>query len=133
MSDAVTVYRMRNDDPTTLMRVLPYQRDRANDFGFYVNLWIDGKRTTKSVKNLAAMTFPDPDNALPEPRTVLPEYPSYSFYIQNGRVRAFSERRELRSRRHPRGKQNYFSLVDYTGKRSSVRESSLLKMCEDEQ
>lgn len=127
MKDPVTVVRKVGDQFHT---VRAYPSNRASDFSFYVNIRTDKGRTTRTLRALAAETFPLPIPASGD-RITLPEYPSYVFLIDGDFVRVFRGERELRPNQHPRGRQRYFSLVDYTKKRSSVRESSLKIMCND--
>lgn len=129
MSDAVSVFKLKNGKPDP---VYPFHRKREEQC-FYVRVWFNGKRTVRSINRLAEQTFGMMAEPVCDSKIRLPEYPSYSFFVKNGHVRVFKGPREITANRHPRGKQNYFSLVDYTGKRSSVQESTLRNMCGDEQ
>lgn len=127
MSDAVSVFKLKKGKPDP---VYPFHRNRDEQC-FYVRVWCNGKRTVRSINRLAEQTFGVRSEPESDTKIRIPEYPSYAFFIKNERVRVFKGPREITANRHPRGKQDYFSLVDYTGKRSSVRESTLRIMASD--
>lgn len=129
MSDPVSLYRDRNGEITY---VVPYRRDGRNNT-FYVNIWRGGKRTTKAIDTLAVKTFPEL-YAYPEGTPIsLAEFPNYLFFFVNEDIQVFKNARRLRFRRHPRGRQDYVTLVDYTGKRAPISMGVLKIMCADEQ
>ena len=127
MADAVSVFKLKNGRPDPLY---PFRKEDEGG-GFYVRVWHKGKRTLRSVKRLAEITF----GASAEPeygeRIRIPEYPSYVFFMDDVRLRVFKGLHQLTANRHPRGKQNYYSMVNYAGKRTSVRESTIRVMAAD--
>jgi hypothetical protein len=129
MSDPVSLYRERKGE---IVYVAPYRREGRNST-FYVNIWHEGKRTTKSIDALAVATFPE-EYAYPDsPPIKLAEFPKYLFFCEGDDVQVFKNAYRLRFRRHPRGRQDYVTLVDYAGKRTTISSGALKIMCADEQ
>jgi hypothetical protein len=127
MADAVSVYKLKKGRPDPVHPI----RKNDTETGFYVRVLFNGKRTLRSVKRLAEVTFGSRAEPDYEGRVRIPEYPSYVFFMDDVRLRVFKGLRQLTANRHPRGKQNYYSMVNYAGKRTSVRESTIRVMAAD--
>lgn len=127
MADAVSVFKLKKGRPYPLF---PFRKN-GDEGGFYVRVWRNGKRTLRSVKRLAEITFGARAEPEYEGRIRIPEYPNYVFFVDEVRLRVFKGLHQITANRHPRGKQNYYSLVNYAGKRSSVRESTIRIMAAD--